>query len=141
MCSSDLDGAAAVEELLRRWGGPRWTVGPDFAEVAERDRAAMRVPGVAHSALEYFRWAMRSQVRTDGRHFAQELDKRLVVPSMQVHGAADPYLLPSTAQASRLWLLPRTGFHSLSGVGHFPHHEAPGTVTDLLLEFLAANPV
>lgn len=135
------DDAAAVERLLRQWGGPRWTVGPDFAEVADRDRAAMRVPGVAHSALEYFRWALRSQVRGDGRNFAEELDKRLAVPAIQIHGAVDPYLLPSTAQASRTWLLPRTAYHSLAGVGHFPHHEAPDTVTDLLLGFLADNPI
>ena len=135
------DDAAAVERLLRHWGGPRWTVGPDFAAVADRDRAAMRVPGVAHSALEYFRWALRSQVRGDGRNFAEELDKRLTLPAIQIHGAVDPYLLPSTAQASRTWLLPRTAYHSLAGVGHFPHHEAPATVTDLLLEFLADNPI
>jgi len=130
------DDAAAVERLLRRWGGPRWTVDPGFAEVAARDRAAMRVPGVAHSALEYFRWALRSQLRGDGRHFAEELDKRLVVPSLQVHGAVDPYFLTSTAQASHEWLT-RPAFHSLAGVGHFPHHEAPATVNDLLIEFLA----
>ena len=135
------DDAAAVERLLRRWGGPRWTVGADFAEVADRDRAAMRVPGVAHSALEYYRWALRSQLRTDGRHFAQELDKSLVVPSLQVHGAVDPYILTSTAQASRAWLAPRPVFHSLAGVGHFPHHEAPATVLDLLIEFLAGHPI
>lgn len=135
------DDAAGVERLLRRWGGPRWTFGPDFADVAARDRAAMRVPGVAHSALEYFRWAMRSQLRGDGRNFAEELDKRLTVPAIQIHGAADPYLLPSTAQASRAWLLPRTEYHSLAGVGHFPHHEAPATVTDLLIEFLGRHPI
>ena len=101
----------------------------------------MRVPGVAHSALEYFRWALRSQLRGDGRSFAQQLDKRLVVPSLQIHGAADPYLLASTAQASRGWLAPRPVYHSLAGVGHFPHHEAPATVHELLAEFLASNPI
>jgi pimeloyl-ACP methyl ester carboxylesterase len=135
------DDAIAVERLLRRLGGPRWTVGPDFAEVADADRAAMRVPGVAHSSLEYFRWALRSQLRGDGRHFAEELDRRLAVPSLQVHGALDPYLLESTAQASRPWLAPRPAYHSLAGVGHFPHHEAPDTVNDLLIEFLSQQRV
>jgi pimeloyl-ACP methyl ester carboxylesterase len=133
------DDAALVERLLRQWGGPRWTVSPEFAEVAEMDRAAMRVPGVAHSALEYFRWAVRSQLRGDGRRFAAELDRRLAVPAQQLHGALDPYLLESTAQASRDWLPPRALFRSLAGVGHFPHHEAPHTVTDLLHEFLSSH--
>ena len=130
------DAAAAVERLLHQWGSPQWTDGPEFAEVAAADRAAMRVPGVAHSSLEYFRWAVRSQLRGDGRRFAEELDRRLTVPSMQVHGAADPYLLESTALASRDWLPPKVTFRSLDGVGHFPHHEAPDTVSELLLPFL-----
>lgn len=131
------DDAAVVEQLLRRWGGPRWTVSPGFADVAEADRAAMRVPGVAHSSMEYFRWAVRSQARGDGRRFAEEVDRRLTVPSMQVHGDLDPYLLESTALASRDWLPPAVVFRSLAGVGHFPHHEAPDTVTELLLKFLS----
>ena len=132
------DDAALVERLLRRWGGPRWTVGPDFAEVAARDRAAMRVPGVAHSAMEYFRWAMRSQLRGDGRRFAAELRRRPAVPVLQLHGAADPYLLESTALASRDWLGTRPDHRSLPDVGHFPHHEAPDAVSESLLEFLAS---
>jgi pimeloyl-ACP methyl ester carboxylesterase len=131
------DDAAAVERLLHRWGGPQWTVGPDFADVAAADRAAMRVPGVAHSSLEYFRWAARSQLRGDGRRFAEELDRRLTVPAQQLHGSVDPYLLESTARASRDWLPSTAVFRSLDGVGHFPHHEAPDTVNQLLLEFLS----
>jgi pimeloyl-ACP methyl ester carboxylesterase len=130
------DDAAVVERLLRQWGGPRWTVGPDFAEVAAADRAAMRVPGVAHSSLEYFRWALRSQLRGDGRRFADEVDRRLTAPVLQIHGSLDPYLLESTARASREWLMPRVRYRSLSDIGHFPHHEAPATVGDLLIEFL-----
>jgi pimeloyl-ACP methyl ester carboxylesterase len=131
------DDAALVEHLLRQWGGPRWTVSPDFAEVAAADRAAMRVPGVAHSSMEYFRWAVRSQLRGDGRRFAEELDRRLAVPAMQVHGSADPYLLESTARASREWLPPAVAYRSLTDVGHFPHHEAPATLNDLILDFLS----
>lgn len=133
------DDAALVERLLRRWGGPRWTVGPEFAEVAERDRAAMRVPGVAHSSLEYFRWAMRSQLRGDGHRFADELDRTLTMPALQIHGALDRYLLPATALASREWLAPQTMHRSLPDVGHFPHHEAPDTVAELLLGFLSSH--
>jgi pimeloyl-ACP methyl ester carboxylesterase len=134
------EDAALVERLLRQWGGPRWTVSEDFAEVAAADRAAMRVPGVAHSALEYFRWALRSQVRGDGRRFAAELDRRLAMPALQVHGALDPCLLESTALASREWLPPTVLFRSLADVGHFPHHEAPDQLGEQLVDFLAGSP-
>lgn len=130
------DNALAVDGLLRRWSGPNWPGTRSFAEVVEADRNAMLVPGVAHSALEYFRWAVRSQARGDGRRFADELDRPLRMPTMQVHGAADPYLLESTALASRPWLAPRSVYHSLADVGHFPHHEAPDTVDELLIGFL-----
>jgi pimeloyl-ACP methyl ester carboxylesterase len=130
------DDAAVVERLLRQWGGPRWTVSTDFTEVADVDRAALRVPGVAHSSQEYFRWALRSQLRGDGHRFAEALDRRLGVPALQVHGSLDPYLLESTARASREWLPPNARFRSLTDIGHFPHHEAPDTVNDLLIDFL-----
>jgi pimeloyl-ACP methyl ester carboxylesterase len=128
--------ADRVEKLLRGWSGPRWPASETFAGVAAADRAAMLVPGVAHSALEYFRWAVRSQARSDGRRYTEEMDRRVTVPVLQIHGAADPYLLESSALASREWLGPRAVYRSLAEVGHFPHHEAPETVTDLLVEFL-----
>jgi pimeloyl-ACP methyl ester carboxylesterase len=127
------DRAVAVERLLRRWSGPVWPHTEAFTEVADADRAAMLVPGVAHSSLEYLRWAVRSQLRGDGRRFADELDRRLTMPALQVHGAADPYLLESTALASRPWLPPKSVYQSLPGVRHFPHHEAPAIVNELLL--------
>lgn len=131
------DGAAEVERLLRRWSGPAWPDGASFSEVAAADRAAMQVPGVAHSALEYFRWAMRSQLRGDGRRYREEMDRRLSMPVLQIHGAADPYLLESTALASRPWFGPRSAYRSLAKIGHFPHHECPETVSELLIDFLA----
>src|SRR5579884_4274490 len=69
------DGGARVERLLRAWSGPGWVAAPEFAEVARRTRAAMLIPGVAHCALEYFRWAVRSQVRPDGRRFAAAVSR------------------------------------------------------------------
>ena len=134
------DGAVAVERLLRRWSGPRWTTTADFEETVAADRAAMLVPGVAHSALEYFRWAMRSQARGEGRRFTEEVDHRLAMPVLQVHGTLDPYLLESTALASRGWLGPRSVFRSVADIGHFPHQESPDTVNNLVLDFLSRFP-
>lgn len=131
------DGAVAVETLLRRLSGPQWTEQESFAEAVVMDRAAMLVPGVAHSAMEYFRWAVRSQLRGDGRRFAEEMDQRLTVPVSQLHGALDPYLLEPTALASRPWLGPRPVYRRFERVGHFPQQESPEQFNKVLVEFLA----
>lgn len=133
------NGAAEVERLMRLWSGPRWPGEDSFREVAAMNRTAMLVPGTAHCALEYFRWAIRSQVRGDGRRFAHEVTRLLPMPVLQVHGTYDPYLLDSTARASAPWLGPRSRYHSLPAVGHFPHEEAPVSVTGALIDFIAAE--
>ncbi|QFZ16298.1 alpha/beta fold hydrolase [Saccharothrix syringae] len=130
------DGAAAVGALFTSWSGPKWTVSPEFDEVVRRNRAAALVPGVAHSALEYYRWAVRSQLRSDGRRFTEAVDRRLEVPVLQVHGALDPVVLESTAAGSGRWVGPRSSFRVLPEVGHFPHEEAPHTTTKLITGFL-----
>ncbi|OZM73386.1 alpha/beta hydrolase [Amycolatopsis antarctica] len=131
------DGAAALGELLRAWSGPQWTNTADFAEVATKFREAMLIPGVAHSALEYYRWAFRAQFRGEGRRFTDAVRERVDVPVLQLHGALDPCVLPATARASAPWLGPRSRFETLDGVGHFPHLEAPDRTAAALLDFLA----
>jgi pimeloyl-ACP methyl ester carboxylesterase len=130
------DGAAAVGGLFGAWSGPKWTVSPEFDEVVARNREAFLVPGVAHSALEYYRWAVRSQLRSDGRRFAEAIDRRLEVPVLQVHGALDPVVLEPTVAASGQWVGPRSAHRVLPEVGHFPHQESPHTTTKVITEFL-----
>lgn len=130
------DGAAVVERLLHRWSGPAWRQHPDFADTARTFRHAMRVPGVAHSALEYYRWGFRSQFRGDGRRFANAVDARLRVPVLRIHGDADPCILLDTAAQSGPWTGPRSRFVALPGIGHFPHLEAPETTNKELVAFL-----
>ena len=130
------EDGAEVERVLRRWSGPDWPRSAEFAEVAARNRAAMQVPGVVHSAMEYYRWAMRSQLRNDGHRFRVEVDKPVRVPVLQLHGALDSCLLASTAAASGIWS-PRREFHVLPEIGHFVHQEAPAATTRYLTEFVA----
>lgn len=132
------DDAAEVEAVLRRWSAPRWPRSAEFTEVSARNRAAMAVPGVVHSAMEYYRWALRSQVRGEGHRFAGELAAAVRMPVLQLHGALDPCLLTSTALASRPWA-PEGDLRVLEGVGHFPHQEAPELVTAALAEFVGAT--
>jgi pimeloyl-ACP methyl ester carboxylesterase len=123
------DGVAA---LLRARSGGEW---PDAAAAATLRRAA-RVPGVAHSALEYYRWAVRSQARAEGRRFAAAVARVPEVPVLQVHGLDDPYVLAATALASADRAGPLLRTELLPGVGHFPHEERPRLVTALLTRFL-----
>jgi pimeloyl-ACP methyl ester carboxylesterase len=125
--------AAQVEVLMREWAAPGW---PD-AETAGRYRAAMCIPGVAHAALEYHRWAVRSIPRPDGARFARRMRTPITVPVLHLHGALDSSLLPSTAQGSGRYVAAPYRWRLLDGVGHFPHEEAPARFDDELLGWLA----
>jgi pimeloyl-ACP methyl ester carboxylesterase len=130
------DGAARVERLLRSLAGRQWPAAPEFAEVAARTRRAMLVPGVAHCALEYYRWAVRSQARPDGRRFASAVSRPVRAPVLAVHGADDPVVLAGTVRASARWAAGPFRYAELPRRGHFPHQEAPHATTALLAEFL-----
>jgi pimeloyl-ACP methyl ester carboxylesterase len=131
------DAGARVERIMRRWSGPQWPWTADFAEAAAHNRRAIQVPGTAHCALEYYRWAARSQLRAEGRRFAAAMAEPVRVPVLRVHGEVDPCLLVRTAAASGPWAADGP-LRVLPGVGHFPHQEAPAETTALLAEFLSA---
>ena len=130
------DDAALVETLFRSWSGPQWPQADDFAGTVARFREAVLVPGVAHSALEYYRWAFRAQVRGEGRRFTDAVGTRVAAPVLQVHGEADSCVLLDTARESAPWLGPRSRFETLPDVGHFPHLEDPARTDKALLSFL-----
>ncbi|OLF15834.1 alpha/beta fold hydrolase [Actinophytocola xanthii] len=132
------DGAATVEALLRSWSAPEWTVQPGFDDVVARYRSAMLVRGVAHSALEYYRWALRAQLRGEGRRFAEAMQRKITVPVLQLAGAADPCILPGTVRASAAWAHGEVLTRMLDGVGHFPHQEAPAAANRALASFLSS---
>ena len=122
-----------VGTLLRDWGGPGYP-DPETAEVYQR---AIRVPFVAHTSLEYFRWAFRSLPRPDGRRFAAAVGQAITVPVLHLHGERDPFVLTETAWLSRSRVRGPFRWHLVPGVGHFLPEEAPDTVTAALLGWLA----
>ena len=77
--------ARRVGRMLHDWSGPGW---PD-PEVERRYRAAMCIPSVAHSALEYHRWFVRSRLRSDGMRYAHRMRAPMQAPTLQLHGALD----------------------------------------------------
>ncbi len=126
------DDATNVARLLRAWGGPGF---PD-EETERRCRDAMQILHVPHSALEYYRWWVRSQLRPDGHRFARRLrEAPLYVPTLQLHGALDSCILPSAAQGSGRYVSGPYEWRLIDGVGHFPHQEAPDLVTGELLRW------
>jgi pimeloyl-ACP methyl ester carboxylesterase len=100
----------------------------------------MRVPFVAHSAMEYYRWALRSVPRRDGRRFTAAIQDRIAVPVLQLHGELDQFVLPATAIASHQRVGAALSYQQVPGAGHFLPEEAPEQVTEALLNWLRTLP-
>ncbi len=130
------EDAQAVEDLFDAWAGDPWRSTSDFAESTAAFRQAMLVPGVAHSALEYYRWAFRAQFRGEGRRFTDAVGRRIAAPTLQLHGADDTCILPETARSSARWAGPHAEPEFWPGVGHFPHLEVPDRTSAALVDFL-----
>ena len=119
-----------VSELLHRWGGDGF---PD-REAEQRFREAMAIPAAAHCALEWYRWAFRSQARPSGRRYLRLMAQGTHAPVLHVTGQDDGCILPSSVQGSARYAHGGYELHVLEGVGHFAPQEAPEQVTELLLQ-------
>jgi pimeloyl-ACP methyl ester carboxylesterase len=129
------DDAALVGEYLRRWGGPDWVGSTDFAAYEHECRQAMQIPQAAFCSMEAFRWALRSVLRLSGHRFRRQVQSAVKVPTLQLHGALDPVVLPATAQGSGLYVEGTYEWRLLDGVGHFPHREVPALVSSELIRW------
>jgi pimeloyl-ACP methyl ester carboxylesterase len=125
--------AALVGRLLRLWSGPGW---PD-PQTEHRYREAMQVTGVAHCALESFRWGLRSLPRPDGLRYAARMKQPVRVPTLHLHGALDRAVLPESSVGSGRYVTAPYRWRLLPGCGHFPHEEAPDALNAELLSWLA----
>jgi pimeloyl-ACP methyl ester carboxylesterase len=126
------DDAEAVSRMLHAWSAPGW---PD-PDSERRYRDQVQIPHVAHSALEYIRWTVRSQVRRDGQAFARHMREAVRVPTLQLHGALDSCVLPRTAAGSGRYVGGPYTWRIIDNVGHFLQEEAPKTVTAEILHWL-----
>jgi pimeloyl-ACP methyl ester carboxylesterase len=115
------DGASRVGQMLESWSAPGW---PD-PETKATYAKAMRIPSVAHSALEYHRWLVRSGIRPDGLRYARHMRAAIQAPTLHLHGAVDGCVLPQTARGSGRYVDGAYRWRVLDGVGHFPHEERP----------------
>jgi pimeloyl-ACP methyl ester carboxylesterase len=119
------DGAARVGELLDRWSAPGWP--SDDERTVYRE--AVRIPGVAHCSLEYYRWWVRSVVRPSGIRFFKRLQRPVTAPTLQLHGALDACVLPRTALGSGRYVEAQYEWRQVEGAGHFLPEEAPDVVS------------
>jgi pimeloyl-ACP methyl ester carboxylesterase len=129
----DHDGVARV---LTEWSAD----GVVEAEALERYTRAMQLPFVAHTAVEYYRWAVRSLPRRDGRRFAAAIRDPITVPVLQMHGGRDRWVLPETAAASGRWVAGPARYEVVGSAGHLLPEEAPERVTATLLDWLDGLP-
>ncbi|AHC27667.1 MULTISPECIES: alpha/beta fold hydrolase [Mycobacteriaceae] len=129
--------AAELERIVRDRAGHGWVATEDFAVTMRHLRQAIQIPGAVHSTLEYQRWAMRSQIRGEGRRFMRSMAQPIDIPLLHLRGAADPYVLADPVRRSRPYA-PDGRFEHVDGAGHFAHEENPRVVNTALAEFLGA---
>ncbi|MCV7400336.1 alpha/beta hydrolase [Mycobacterium fragae] len=127
--------AREIERLLRSRASAKWVASEDFSETVHHLRQAIRIPSAAHSALEYQRWAVRSQLRDEGRRFMRSMSRPLGIPMLHIRGEADPYVLADPVDRTQRYA-PHGRYVSISGAGHFSHEEAPEEVNSYLMRFL-----
>jgi pimeloyl-ACP methyl ester carboxylesterase len=127
------DGGAQAGRLLAAWAGPGW---PDAA-TRQQYQAAICVPSAAHSALEYYRWFLRSPLRPDGIRFAQRMRFPVQVPTLHLHGALDRCVPPGHARGSARYVEGPYRWRLIDGAGHFPAEEQPARFDAALHDWLA----
>jgi pimeloyl-ACP methyl ester carboxylesterase len=127
-----------VERLMRHRAGGRWVGSAEFVDTARRMRSAIRIPGAAHCALEYQRWAFRSQWRPDGARFMATMREPVRVPVLSLYGEFDRYILEGTVRRGHR-TAPGRRLVPILGTGHYAHQENPEAVTTELAKLLAGS--
>jgi len=121
-----------VAHLLSEWSAPGWQ-SPDVALYTD----AMRLPFVAHSAMEQLRWSVRSTPRLDGRRYLARVNQPVTVPVLSLAGTADPVYHRGAYRRDKDYVRARYSQVSIDGAGHFLPEEAPEEVSELLTEWLS----
>ena len=131
------NNAEELTQIVASRSSAKWVASEDFSEAIRHMRQAIQIPSAAHSALEYQRWAVRSQTRAEGRRFMKLMGRQLDLPLLHLRGTADPYVLADPVERSRKYA-PRGQFVEIPGVGHYAHEEAPAEFNKKLQRFLTS---
>ncbi len=128
--------AAEVGRLLSDWSvRQEWL----DDETERRFRRAFQYRSTAHCALEYHRWAIRSIPRPDGVRYAHRMEPPARCPVLQIHGAADSTVLPTSVDGSEDYVVGPYRRADFPGVGHFPHEEDPQRFLAVLMDWLSST--
>ena len=114
-----------LERLIRSRAGAKWVASEDFSESIGHLRQAIQIRSAAHCALEYQRWAVRSQLREEGRRFMRSMSRPFGIPMLHIHGDADPYVLDDPVERTQRYA-PHGRYVSISGAGHFSSRREAG---------------
>ena len=96
----------------------------------DRHVRLMRLPGVAHAALCYYRAAFRAPVRARNRIF----QRTLVLWGDQDQALSGALLLQTLAEH-----VPNVRVQRFSAAGHWLHRDLPEVVTEHVVDFLSAT--
>lgn len=129
------DDGAEIERLVAGRSSAKWIASEDFSQTIGYLRTAIQIPAAAHCALEYQRWAVRSQLRTEGWRFIRSMSRQLAMPLLHLRGDADPYVLADPVDRTQRYA-PHGRYVSIGGAGHFSHEEQPEEVNRHLMRFL-----
>lgn len=127
------DDAELVGRILRVWAGTENWPDPRTERLC---REAFQIPGVAHCALEYHRWAARSLLRPDGLRYASAMRTPLMTPTLHVHGGRDRCVFPRSSWGSGPFVDAPYEWRLIPDAGHFPHEETPDAFDGELLAWL-----
>jgi pimeloyl-ACP methyl ester carboxylesterase len=125
------DGQRVID-LMTKWShNTAWL---DETTAGAYRAAFMRWP-TPHTAVEYHRWGARSSIRPDGLTYMALMEAPIQQRVLQVQGALDPMILPSSVDGSEEYV--RGGYERADlESGHFPHEEIPDRFTTVLLNWL-----
>ena len=129
------DDGMRLDAILRAWSvDTAWV-----DESSETIRSAYGRWPTAHTAIESYRWAFRSLLRTDGLTYFSRMRTPIATDVLHLHGEQDPMILPASCAGSEDFVTGKYEHRLIPG-GHFLHEESATATTRAMIDWLDARP-